>query len=149
MKKGQMELSFGMIFSIILIIVFLVFAFMGIQKFIGIGNQATNLKFTEDLKEDVNKIYLGSKASIIREYRLTKDVEAVCFTDQDEGNNLAIHKKETFPQRENILYVDMEKTLQGDVTDKGLCFVSSNQKIILKLTKDFGETLITIERPEN
>jgi len=32
-KRGQLKLSFGMIFSIILIIVFLGFAFFGIQKF--------------------------------------------------------------------------------------------------------------------
>ncbi len=50
-----MKLSFGMIFSIILIIVFLSFAFYAIKIFLNMQTTMQVGKFVEELRNDVDK----------------------------------------------------------------------------------------------
>ena len=63
MKRGQMKLSFGMIFSIILIIIFISFAFYAIQKFLSIQNSVQVGKFVNEFQQNVDKIWKGSQGS--------------------------------------------------------------------------------------
>ena len=56
-KSGQMKISFGMIFSIILIIAFLGFAIYAIMTLLEIIDNAKIAKFVEDLQGDVDKMY--------------------------------------------------------------------------------------------
>ncbi len=72
MKKGQIKLSFGMMFSIILIIFFIAFAFFAIQKFLGLGNTISIGKFVEDFQLNVDKLWEGVKGSQESEYFLPK-----------------------------------------------------------------------------
>ena len=76
-----MKLSFGMIFSIILIVIFIGFAFFAIQKFLGIQNSVQVGKFSNDFQLDVDKIWKGSQGSEEKEYFLPKKITFVCFTD--------------------------------------------------------------------
>ena len=69
-KKAQIKLSFGMIFSIILIIVFLAFAFYAIKVFLGIQNTAQIGKFISDLKSDVDRVWKSTESSEEKEYNL-------------------------------------------------------------------------------
>ena len=47
-KNGQATISFGMVFSIIMIIIFISFAFYAIQKFLDLQNSAQVGKFGSD-----------------------------------------------------------------------------------------------------
>jgi uncharacterized protein (UPF0333 family) len=49
-KKAQLKISFGMIFSIILVISFLAFGFFAIQKFLGIQENIIMKKFVDDFQ---------------------------------------------------------------------------------------------------
>ena len=80
-KKAQMQISFGMIFSIILIVVFLGFAFYAIKTFISTGNNAKAGIFLDKIEGDIEQILKSSVAvsSKPEEYLLPSFVDFVCF----------------------------------------------------------------------
>ncbi|GAH39661.1 unnamed protein product, partial [marine sediment metagenome] len=84
-KRGQLKLSFGMIFSIILIIIFIAFAFFAVKKFLNIGTSAQIGKFKNDLQSDIDRIWRGSQGSEEQEYFLPSKVKYVCFVNYSVG----------------------------------------------------------------
>ena len=58
-KRGFMEISFGMIFSIILIIVFLAFAFFGIKKLLEVQESAMISQFEKNLQDNIDTMWKG------------------------------------------------------------------------------------------
>ena len=108
-KRGQMKLSYGMIFSIILIIVFLAFAFYAIKKFMGIQNTVMVGDFIDSLGSDVDKMWKGSQGSQEREYRLPKKIQYVCFADfysSERGGKDEYYPelKRVFNEKENLVF---------------------------------------------
>ena len=140
-KRGEMHLSFGMIFSIILIIFFIAFAFYAIQKFLGLQDTIKIEKFADDLQRDVDTVWQSSQASQEFEYFIPKKIEAVCFTG-DEFENLV------FESNDVILGKKIEKISLG--TQDRVCFDNDEGKVKIKLSKNFGENLVTVsENGEN
>ena len=82
-----MKLSFGMIFSIILIVIFIAFAIYGVKRFLGMQDTVQVEKFKADLQNDIDKIWKANQGSQEREYFVPKKIYEVCFVD-DEGGNL-------------------------------------------------------------
>ncbi len=74
-----MKMSFGMIFSIILIIIFLAFTVFGIGKFLGFQKSVQIGQFTTYVQNDINKMWGGSQGSVDREYRLPTQINYACF----------------------------------------------------------------------
>ena len=64
-----MRLSFGMIFSIILIVIFLAFSVYAIKKFLGIQKTAQVSEFLNNIQTNINQMWRGSEGSVEREYR--------------------------------------------------------------------------------
>lgn len=142
-KSGQMKMSFGMIFSIILVIVFLAFAFWGITKFLGVQQSASVGQFKNDFQEDVDQIYLGPQGQQEISYNLPNDIERVCFED-DSYENLRFEPRGEF-SGDFIEHIDMEKTLED--SDNGrICFDNVGGEISITLRKDFGENEVTLTR---
>ncbi len=140
-KKAQMNLSFGMIFSIILIVVFIAFAFYGIGKFLEFQETIKIKQFLTDLQYDIDTVWRGSQASQPKEYSLPKKILEVCFRD-DTYENLYF-KSDKFIEGKLIDHIDTESlSVSGD-----LCFENTNNKINLILRKEFGKTLVIIEKP--
>jgi len=140
-KRGQLQLSFGMIFSIILIIVFIAFAFYAIMKFLDIKDTALIGKFQNKLQKDVDKIWKGQQGSQKVEYILPNKIEAVCFVN-DEYENLIYQSKEFIP-RVKIEHIDSEKSLSGS---EKLCFENVDGKISLIIKMNPGEKLVTLAK---
>jgi hypothetical protein len=137
-KRGQMKISFGMIFSIILIIIFISFAFFAIKKFIGIQDAMKIGQFGDQLQSDIDKLWRGSQGSQEVEYFLPSKIESVCFVD-DEYENLVFHS-ESFVEGKNIENIDIEKiTKDGD-----FCIDVVKGKIKMTVKKDYGEALVMI-----
>lgn len=136
-----MKISFGMIFSIILIVIFLAFAFYAIKKFLEFQDTLKIEKFFDDLQADVDKTWKGTQSSDIREYSLPKKINEVCFTD-DEYENLYFQSKNII-RGTNIEYINITA-----ITDNGkedpFCILNENTKIQMTIKKDFGEILVTI-----
>jgi len=161
-KKAQMKLSFGMIFSIILIIIFISVAFYAINKFLDIQETVQLGKFSDDLQNDIDKIWKSSQGSQPKEYSLPKKIEYICFADYlsgKKGKNLGLYDEleQDFYENENMFIypvsasqgqnakwvknIDLEKTT---LLNNPLCFKNIDGKINLILKKDFGENLVTI-----
>ncbi len=161
--RGQMELSFGMIFSIILIIVFLAFAFYAIKKFLGIQDSVLIGNFLDDLSTGVNKMWGGSQGSQPVEYSLPKRIEYVCFVDFSARKGLGAKKdiydelEKYFKEGDNLVFYPLgsSKTLRSkeiehiDIAkmtedDNPLCIENKDGKVKMTIKKNFEEDLVII-----
>lgn len=163
-KKGQMKMSFGMIFSIILMAIFIGFAFYAIQKFLGLQNSVQVAKFARDLQNDVDKMWKGSQGVQQKEYFLPSKIKYVCIIDYESGK---IGRYEDFYNDLDQFYYETEnmffhpagsadgldaKWLKninlGKITSaqNPYCFENIKGKVKLVIKKEFGEALVTIER---
>ncbi|MBS3089391.1 hypothetical protein J4461_00745 [Candidatus Pacearchaeota archaeon] len=78
-KRGQLQLSFGMIFSIILIIVTVAVAFYIITRFLDTGECLKIQLFYDDLEKEVDNVWRSPLAEKIFRSGLSGKVESVCF----------------------------------------------------------------------
>ena len=139
-KRAQMKLSFGMIFSIILIIIFIAFAIYGIGKFLSLQKNIQTKKFVDDLQFDVDKAWRANEVSTPAEYLLPTNIISVCF--EAEGDNMKLWKKDGgFGGAFNIQHLDSN---EGIFNEKPSCVDAVGGKVKIKLSKDFGEALVTI-----
>jgi uncharacterized protein (UPF0333 family) len=132
-KKAQMKISFGMIFSIILIIAFLAFAFWGIKKFVGVQETAMIAQFKSDLQNDVNTMWNGPQGQQLMKYKLPKKIENVCFRNSYENIYFEPRKYGS----SNIEHVNIENNI---------CFENKEGTVTIGLKKDFGENLVTVAK---
>jgi hypothetical protein len=137
-RKGQMNLSFGMIFSIILIIAFIVFAFYAIKKFLNFQDTINIEKFKDNLQSDIDAMWKSSDGSQQVEYNLPKKITAVCFKDDDYEN--LYFKPETISGKK-IEHLDIIATLNEQ---DSACFENTNGKVRMTIKKDFSDVLVTI-----
>jgi hypothetical protein len=141
-KRGQMKLSFGMIFSIFLMILFLIFAFYGIKKFIVLQKDVQISSFAENLQTDIENMWKSPSGSQEETYVLPKKIGAVCFADSESQNLLFRPISEKIP-RKTIKYLNTEKiTTEEDP----YCVSNIDGEVKLIISKDFGENLVTITR---
>ena len=140
-KRGQMKMSFGMIFSIILIVIFIITAFYAIQKFLGFQEEIQINQFIDSLKSDVDKMWRGSKGSQEVEYSLPTKVKRACFVESDYENFVIKNKEGFILMRTTIENIDILEILDGDMES---CFEIEHNKISVILKKDFGQTLVNI-----
>ncbi len=86
-KKCQMQLSFGMIFSIFLIIIFLALAFYAIKKVLETSEWVKIRGEINRLQEDVNEVYRSSAGNFETpgDYKFSGKIKQVCFIDYGCG----------------------------------------------------------------
>ncbi len=132
-KRSQMKLSFGMIFSIFLIIIFISFAIYAIIKFVGLQHVAQIEIFKNDLQADVNKMWQSQQGSQVKKYYLPKKISEVCF-EEDESQNLMLISDIPIYWG-NIEHINIENSF---------CITNIEGKVSMTLVKDYGETLVKI-----
>ena len=132
-RKGQFDLSFGMIFSIILIIVFLGFAFFAIQKFLLLQDDIKTAKFYESLKIDIESVWTSTEASKEVEYIVPGNVKQVCFRNDQEENVYFYTDKPRVGKY--VEHLDLQETR---------CIPASGGKVKFTLEKEYGETLVRV-----
>ncbi len=141
-KRGQIQLSFGMIFSIILIIVFIAFAIYAIIQFLGLQNSIKINTFYSTLQGDVNTIWNSAQATQAKSYNLPSSIKEICFTNTG-SENLIIYTDNNRPQSshniDNLNITAM--TAQGEP-----CFNVIKDQVNFVLQKNFGDTLVTIRK---
>lgn len=140
-KRGQLNLSFGMIFSIILIIVFIAFGFYAITKFIELQNTIKIENFLKDFQKDVDSMWKSSQGSQVLSYSLPTKISSVCISD-DEFQNLRFMSNEIIPGKE-INNLDIANITSAE---NPFCIENAKGKVTLTLVKNFGETLVRVER---
>jgi len=155
MKRGQIKLSFGMIFSIILIIFFVAFAFFAIQKFLDLGGTISVGKFVDDFQLNVDKLWAGEKGSQELEYSLPKKIDLVCFVNllgPKHGDYTDFYEEfEKYSPDNNLFFYPMDMGLDvieikhiGFEGDNPLCFEVKNGKVKIGIEKDFNEELVSV-----
>ncbi len=131
MKKGQIQLNFGVLFSIFLIIVFVFFAFKVIGFFLDLNQCAETGDFFSDLQSSIDKARISSSTLQEFEIDLGSSVEKICFVDLNSsitgstsapdqwsaGDNMFIvYKKEGCKQLSNkqIVGINITKIIESE-----------------------------------
>jgi hypothetical protein len=142
-SRGAMQLSFGMIFSIILIIAFIAFAFYAIRMFLGIQEKAKVANFKENLQNDVDSLWKGSYGSQEVSYNLPSEIKEVCFKNWRYENIIFKPEDEL-----DFAPINIEHLNIAEIASAGeeYCLEISKGKVEMVLKKGFGETLVVIER---
>lgn len=151
-----------MIFSIILIIIFIAFAVYAVQKFIDVQNTVQIGQFANNFQNDINKIWKGSQGLQKQEYSLPKKIIFVCFADyssskKGQNRNFYDELKLVYYENENLFFypvgsgegfnakemkhIDLTKTTESE---NPLCGENINGKVSFTIQKDFNEALVTI-----
>lgn len=80
-----MSLPFGMIFSIILIVIFIVIAFIAIKYFLDIGDCAKVGQFYGELQKKVDDAWRSQESSFEISISLPSGVQEICFSNLSEA----------------------------------------------------------------
>jgi len=159
-KRGQTKLSFGMIVAVILIIVFVSFAFYAISKFLGLQRTVEVSKFADDLQFDIDKLWKSQGSQEVN-YRLPARVEEVCFVDYsipESGIDIEKYRmlKKAFYGDENLIFypvgsgegLDSKIIAHIDLdliteTNNPFC-LKNNNGVKMTISRDFKDSLVTI-----
>ncbi|MDP1695564.1 MAG: hypothetical protein Q8L29_01470 [archaeon] len=160
-KDGQMEITFGMIFSIIIIIVTVSIAFYVIWKFVQTEECINVGFFFDSLDKKVDSAY---KATIVKDSfssNLPSGITAVCFGELDKnavGSDLTKQNElksnyATLNSNANIYFYPLEQGCGGDftyhkvahvTTNNFFCVDVKNEKITISLEKGAYDALVKL-----
>ncbi|MEK6926836.1 MAG: hypothetical protein AABX11_00235 [Nanoarchaeota archaeon] len=158
-KSGQLELSFSMIFSIIIIIATISVAFYFISKFMTTGKCTSLGIMKEDIQAEIDKVwaspfgvetYIGSPGS---------GIEKLCIGDLDKAGikySTIREDLDTYSSPgDNFYMYPPEKACQGSMAAGRLnhlmvgnftCFDVKDGKVELKMSKEnSSQTLVRIK----
>lgn len=161
MKRGQLQLSFGMIFSMIIIAVTLSIAGYMIFQFMKSGDTILCAKFKEKLQDSIDDAWRSDGASIDTRKEplpsLPGGVDEVCFGNSTQPllsakdrANFDDLKEFTYPSRN--LYISPHTSCKGEfsftlkhITSRGFfCVPVTNNKIAVLISKDSTEPLVRL-----
>lgn len=158
--RGQMQLSFGMIFSIIMIIAGVAVAFYVITFFLDVSKCAQAGIFYQDLDNRVDKVWVSEKSSTVFESTIPPGITSVCF-----GNLTQFINPGSEERRENIervyrhsknnvfLYPTRDACgkeggafeLKHGEAEKFFCAEVNDGKVQVKIKKDSFDKLAVLE----
>ena len=134
-KDGELNLSFGMIFSIFLIVIFIALAFYVIPKFLNFQDKISVGKFIDDFENDIDKMWKSTQGSKTIEYSLPLEIEEICF-----DKKLRIYFKPLGVGGD----FDYTEIKHIGILEKD-CFDVVEGKLSLTIKKDFNEVLVRVE----
>lgn len=132
-------MSFGMIFTIFLIVIFIFATFYAINAFLKYQKDVQLNQFFDNFKSETNKMYQSSYGTKPVTFAFANNVEAICFTKNEEGNMMADLKKGY--KEKTVENLDMEKILNGK---NQVCAKVVSNKITFTFSKEYGEILVTV-----
>lgn len=141
-KRGQLDISFGMIFSIILIIIFIGFGVYAIIQFLNLQQSIQINTFLNNFQNDVNTMWKSAQGSQTVTYILPTKIKSVCFSNTDEFENLKFTSAQIISGKK-IDNIDVAKITKDE---SPFCIENANGKISMTLVKNFWETLVTVTR---
>jgi hypothetical protein len=139
-RSGQLDISFGMIFSIILIIIFLAFGFYAIKKFLDLQETVQIGKFSQDLQKNVDDMWKSSGRQNVF-YTLPTKITFVCFVS-GESRNMKFTSSQIIEGKE-IQNIDIANITS---IENPYCIPNVKGKVSMTISKNQGESLVTIQR---
>ena len=159
-KRGQFDISFGMIFSIIIIIAIIAVAFYVIKSFFFVSECTKVGLFYDDLKTHINKAWQSTIHEDIFTSTLPSGIELVCFGNLAQNpakqyqqtyneilrSNINSKEKNVFiyPERKSCDNSLRSIELDHITTSSFLCVPVKNNQLTIKTKKDQFESLVTI-----
>jgi len=159
--KAQIDISFGMIFSLILIAVFIAVAFFAIKAFLDQKKSINEGIIIRDLQTEVDRIWRSSQGenNYKFERRINEKIEYVCFYDrnkvisggfQDIGKELKrVSSSDTnfyfYPVRESNLESATINHINMELSMNPYCISTEGGFIEITLSKNIGESLVKVE----
>lgn len=162
-KKAQevFGMPFSTIFSIFLIVVFIVVAFYAIRYFINIGKCSETGLFLDDFQNAIDNAWQSQSSSKTFSNSLPSAIEYVCFADLSKASSSTGKEKEIYtelrknadytanlffyPQKKacikaaNIKYIEMPE-------GNPYCIPVKNGKVEIKIEKGFYDSLVKVLR---
>ena len=161
--QGVFGMSFGVIFSIILIVFILVVAGIAIKHFLNLKKCAQVGMFIDDLNGDVGDAWRSTKSTNDFDYILPSALDYVCFAnlsnnpkgsyDEKVYSDISIYQHANanmfFYPRENACdmpYVNVEHLDIEKITNSKnpYCFEIKNGKVIINVEMEFRGGLVNL-----
>ena len=161
--EGALDMSFSMIFSIILIVFFILVAFMAIRYFLKLQNCARAGDFVSSFQAKVTEAWYSQKSNYEFKSILPSGIEYVCFTDLSKG--LSGEKENVLDELEfyqggfeanmilypkgktcdmpvhNIAHLDLAKITKAK---NPYCIEVNKGQVIINLEKGYVDRLVTV-----
>lgn len=137
-KRGQMQMSFGMIFSIFLIIVFLAAAIYAITKFISFQKELSYRQFSEDFQSQITEMWKGHQGNKILSYDLPSNAENACI---ETPSQIVIYKKAGGHFETDLEHVDIGVTM-GNQNSFCINVINGNLTLGIKKLSNQPEVII-------
>lgn len=164
-KKGSLSLSFGMIFSIIMIIAILGVAFYAISFFLNLQKCSSVGLFHNDFQNKINSAWIAEIVSEEFSLSLPKKIKSVCFGDlknpgsldaeteiaydelimystltQQDESNMFLHPQDKSCDMgyQKVKHIDLEEL------GKFTCFSNNNGRVTFKIKKGSEDALVKI-----
>ena len=158
-KRGQQtfSMSFGMIFSIFLIIAIISVAIFAITKFVGIGRCAKVGLFYDNIQDEIDRAWSSGSGTYLDEkfeISVDKGVEDVCFGDPagiSATDALTQELKPKFidsPSGHNI-FLDSSKEICSGLESKKITHVEFTPEFFCKSVDQEGNIEISLSKPED
>jgi hypothetical protein len=160
-KKGQIQLTFGMVFTVIVIAVTLAVAGYVIMNFLTFKDCSQTLSFYDELQKQVDQAYESEGTQKTAEFILPSAVTKVCLGSFDqtlEGQDSKIRDelKNRFAAGQNVfLYPELTKCsikyrsykLEHIKTNTFFCINAKAGKFSIQISKkDLFEPLVTLSK---
>ena len=166
-KKAQIDLSFGFIFGIILIIITLFVAFLVIKSFVNIGCSANTGLLYDDLRTEVNTDWMSSGViqKTFSETAPGGGITAVCFGSFNSSLSSDVAKNSTDAYQalrtkyqykdKNVFVYPSDKACSSTLAsyklnhtriDQFFCAFVKDGKISLNINKSSEEPLVTLSK---
>ena len=156
--QGIMGMPFSVIFSIILIAIFLAVAIYAIIHFMGIKKCTEVGLFIDDFEREIDSAWNSQSSSKTFTSSLPSRIQYICFADLNEDANIAtfreIHEKlqENSDYSDNMFFypqetdcIESKKIKHIDYgSDNPYCIEVKNGKIEIKLEKGFSDALVKV-----
>ena len=158
-RRGQVQLSFGMIFSIFIIIATVAVAFFFIRSFLGTGECVQLNVFNENLQEDIDKIWRSPEAQQLFVGQVSTGIERVCFGDLEAAGSSYAEEYRDLRRYQgegvNLFFFPSSSACDGSLAGRKLdhvedggffCKNVENGEVKLKLIKESSrEDLVRVE----
>jgi hypothetical protein len=159
-KRGQMQIPFGMIFSIFLIVIFFLAAFFGIRAFLNIQKCTEVNLFYEELQNGIDNAWQKQTTNKDFKLNLPSGIEAICFANTtisptadkqlfeeirylDPNSNVFLYPPEKACDRSSkeLKHINLSK-----ITDeKNPYCIDLSERDTIKLVKDYFDGSVVIE----
>lgn len=163
-KNGAIEISFGFLFSVILIAIFIGVAIYAIKNFMSFKKCTEVLMFKNDLQDKVDEAFASSGEVMYKiNFTIPYKIELVCFLDKSKGGegkwkNLYGKLSSYSFENKNVYFWPLNAVCEGEkaftlkninitkITEQNnpYCIENRNGIIEIKIEKGFYDSLVSL-----